>query len=77
MSDYVLEGVLKLRDETRKATDSASKGVGNLQNVLKVAGAAMAAFGVQQVALELYTFGGPLSSVGIWMRAWDLGDGGN
>lgn len=50
MADYALEGVIKLRDQTKQATETAAQGVNKLEGVLKTAKAALTAFGVVEAA---------------------------
>lgn len=49
MSDYTLEGILRLTDKTGEGTRSASRNVDGLSGALKAAEAALVSFGVVKV----------------------------
>jgi hypothetical protein len=49
VSDYILNGVIKLKDQTKAGTDSAQQNIGGLEKALKTADAAIKAFALVEV----------------------------
>jgi hypothetical protein len=57
MADYNLEGVIRLKDETSEAVDTAGQSVGKFEGALKAAKAALTAFGVIEAAKAVNELG--------------------
>lgn len=57
MSDYTLEGVIRLRDEASKSAQTTAANVSKLESVLKTASAALTTFGVVKAAQAVVKLG--------------------